>query len=71
MGCAFGGVGTDPSFAVGRGQTLRRQLIQKLAQLGLWEGTDPSAEAVERVSLGCNFAGTDPSAEGVGKVSLG
>ena len=40
---------------------------------GYWNfaGTDPSAEAVERVSLGCNFAGTDPSAEGVGKVSLG
>ena len=46
------GEGTDPSFAVGRGQTLRRQLIQKLAQLGLWEGTDPSAEAAEKVSLG-------------------
>ena len=35
-----------------RGQTLRRQLIQKSAQLGLWEGTDPSAEAAEKVSLG-------------------
>ena len=37
---------------LGKGQTLRRQLIQKLAQLGLWEGTDPSAEAAEKVSLG-------------------
>ena len=41
MGCAFG-EGTDPSFAVGRGQTLRWQLIQKSAQLeGVW-GQDPS-----------------------------
>jgi hypothetical protein len=34
------------------GQTLWWQLIQKSAQLGLWEGTDPSAEAAEKVSLG-------------------
>ena len=34
-------------------------------------GTDPSAEAIGKVSLGWTFVGTGPLAEAVGKVSQG